>query len=84
MTYDFETMLERHGMDSIAVDSIGSPGGFGPAALCDVGRTGDILHPGLPVIADVSPCCLLLSCCNGCKQNQQEDQEVILVQCFRW
>ncbi len=31
MTYDFETMLERHGKDSIAVDSIGSPGGFGPA-----------------------------------------------------
>ena len=27
MKYDFETMLERHGMDSIAVDSIGIPDG---------------------------------------------------------
>ena len=25
MTYDFDTMPERHGMDSIAVDRIGGP-----------------------------------------------------------
>ena len=31
MTYDFETMLERHGKDSIAVDAIGRPGGMAPA-----------------------------------------------------
>ena len=30
MHYDFETMLERHGMDSVAVDAIGH--GFAPAA----------------------------------------------------
>ena len=29
MRFDFETMLERHGMDAIAVDAIGT--GFGPA-----------------------------------------------------
>ena len=29
MQFDFETMLERHGMDSIAVDAIGT--GFAPA-----------------------------------------------------
>lgn len=31
MRYDFETMLERRGRDSIAVDMIGKEGGFGPA-----------------------------------------------------
>ena len=31
MKYDFETMLERHGKDAIAVDAIGQPGGFAPA-----------------------------------------------------
>ena len=33
MKFDFETMLERHGMDAIAVDGIGSPGA--PAAPKD-------------------------------------------------
>lgn len=32
MPFDFETMLERHGMDSIAVDLIGDPAGHAPAA----------------------------------------------------
>ncbi len=31
MKYDFETLLERHGMDAIAVDAIGIPGDFAPA-----------------------------------------------------
>ena len=31
MKYDFETLLERHGKDAIAVDAIGQPGGFAPA-----------------------------------------------------
>ena len=31
MRYDFETMLERRGMDAIAVDMIGKEGSFGPA-----------------------------------------------------
>ena len=31
MTYDFTTLPDRHGMDSIAVDSIGKPGSFAPA-----------------------------------------------------
>ena len=31
MKYDFETLLERHGMDAIAVDAIGSSDGFAPA-----------------------------------------------------
>ena len=33
MQFDFDTMLERHGMDSIAVDAIGN--GFGPAGPKD-------------------------------------------------
>ena len=30
MKYDFSTLPDRHGMDSIAVDAIGKPGGMGP------------------------------------------------------
>ncbi len=32
MTYDFTSVLERRGMDAIALDALGSPGGFAPAA----------------------------------------------------
>ncbi len=30
MKYDFETMLERHGMDAVAVDALGTMPGFAP------------------------------------------------------
>ena len=30
--YDFTSILERHGQDAMAVDAIGAPGGFAPAA----------------------------------------------------
>ncbi len=32
MQYDFTTLLERHGMDAMAVDGIGKEGGFAPDA----------------------------------------------------
>ena len=32
MKYDFESVLERQGMDAIAVDAIGSTGGMAPGA----------------------------------------------------
>ena len=32
MKFDFDTMLERHGRDAIAVDLPGDPGGFAPGA----------------------------------------------------
>ena len=35
MQYDFETMPDRRGRDAIAVDMIGQPGGFAPAAPKD-------------------------------------------------
>lgn len=30
MKYDFTTVYDRHGMDSLAVDALGQPGGFAP------------------------------------------------------
>ena len=32
MKYDFTSIMDRHGKDAIAVDMIGQPGGFAPAA----------------------------------------------------
>ena len=32
MQYDFETLLDRRGMDAMAVDAVGMPGGFAPSA----------------------------------------------------
>lgn len=32
MQYDFTTLMDRHGRDAIAVDGLGKPGGFAPAA----------------------------------------------------
>ena len=30
MKYDFTSILDRHGMDAIAVDAVGAPGGMAP------------------------------------------------------
>lgn len=35
MQFDFETMLDRQGKDAMAVESLGMPGGFAPAAPKD-------------------------------------------------
>lgn len=35
MQFDFETMLDRRGKDAMAVESLGMPGGFAPAAPKD-------------------------------------------------
>ena len=32
MTYDFTTIMDRHGQDALAVDGLGNGGGFSPAA----------------------------------------------------
>lgn len=32
MRFDFDTMLDRHGKDAMAVESLGMPGGFAPGA----------------------------------------------------
>ncbi len=32
MKYDFTSVMDRHGMDAIAVDAVGDPDGFAPAA----------------------------------------------------
>jgi|GEM_PF-2185734 len=32
MIYDFETLQDRRGKDAMAVDAVGMPGGFAPAA----------------------------------------------------
>ena len=32
MKYDFTSIMDRHGKDAIAVDMIGNPDGFAPAA----------------------------------------------------
>ena len=32
MKYDFTSIIDRKGMDAVAIDAVGAPGGFGPSA----------------------------------------------------
>ena len=91
MHYDFTTIYDRHGMDALAVDGVGSMPGFSPDApkngttflpmwVADMNFACDFItrhFPGVQVAKPAGTYMLFLDCTDWCAAHDKTPEDVL-------
>ena len=91
MKYDFTTVYDRRGMDALAVDALGQPGGFAPGKpkdgfsvipmwVADMNFACDFItrhFPGVQVAKPEGTYMLFLDCTDWCAAHEKTLEDVL-------
>lgn len=91
MKYDFTTVYDRRGMDALAVDALGQPGGFAPGKpkdgfsvipmwVADMNFACDFItrhFPGAQVAKPAGTYMLFLDCTDWCAAHDKTPEDVL-------
>ena len=91
MKYDFTTVYDRRGMDALAVDALGQPGGFAPGKpkdgfsvipmwVADMNFACDFItrhFPGVQVAKPEGTYMLFLDCTDWCAAHEKKLEDVL-------
>ena len=91
MKYDFTTVYDRRGMDALAVDALGQPGGFAPGKpkdgfsvipmwVADMNFACDFIarhFPGVQVAKPAGTYMLFLDCTDWCAARDKTPEDVL-------
>ena len=91
MKYDFTTVYDRRGMDALAVDALGQPGGFAPGKpkdgfsiipmwVADMNFACDFIarhFPGVQVAKPTGTYMLFLDCTDWCAARDKTPEDVL-------
>ncbi len=91
MKYDFTTVYDRRGMDALAVDALGQPGGFAPGKpkdgfsvipmwVADMNFACDFItrhFPGVQVAKPAGTYMLFLDCTDWCAAHDKTPEDVL-------
>ena len=91
MKYDFTTVYDRRGMDALAVDALGQPGGFAPGKpkdgfsvipmwVADMNFACDFItrhFPGVQVAKPEGTYMLFLDCTDWCAARDKTPEDVL-------
>ena len=91
MKYDFTTVYDRRGMDALAVDALGQPGGFAPGKpkdgfsvlpmwVADINFACDFIarhFPGVQVAKPAGTYMLFLDCTDWCAAHDKTLEDVL-------
>ena len=91
MKYDFTTVYDRRGMDALAVDALGQPGGFAPGKpkdgfsvipmwVADMNFACDFItrhFPGVQVAKPAGTYMLVLDCTDWCAARDKTPEDVL-------